>query len=169
MVYCSFGSQAAGYSEAAIAFRCLGETFSRLPAFQFVLVLDEYYHSTLDDFADNVVIVKSAPQLELLERAAAFVTHGGLGGIKEAILARVPMIVIPFAVDQPANAKRVEYHRLGYACLPQECSPGHLARLLEETISNPSIRSSLKDMSDLFHETEKQAPILKYLAQLVGA
>lgn len=115
MVYCSFGSQAAGYSSAVNAFRSLGETFAHLPAFQFVLVMDVNFHATLPHFPDNVVVAKSAPQLELLERAAAFVTHGGLGSIKEAILARVPMIVIPFAADQPANAKRVEYHKLGYA------------------------------------------------------
>lgn len=38
----------------------------------------------------------------------AFVTHGGLGSLGEAIQARVPMLVFPLFFDQPNNAHRLE-------------------------------------------------------------
>jgi len=38
----------------------------------------------------------------------AFITHGGLGSLGEAIQARVPMLVFPLFFDQPNNAHRLE-------------------------------------------------------------
>lgn len=167
MVYCSFGSQAAGYPLASNVFRCLLDTFARLSGLEFVLVVDSAHQSRLGRVSENVVIAESAPQLELLDRAAAFVTHGGLGSVKEAILACVPMVVIPFSVDQPANATRIEYHKLGHICRPSDCSSQRLAELLVDVASDRDIKERLKVMCELFKEIEEKAPISKYLERLL--
>ena len=52
-----------------------------------------------------------APYSELLPRAAAVVHQGGIGTTAQALRAGVPMLVVPFAFDQPDNADRIE--RLG--------------------------------------------------------
>ncbi len=44
---------------------------------------------------------------------ALAVSHGGLGGIYEAIQHAVPMVVIPFVSDHYGNAARVVQARLG--------------------------------------------------------
>jgi rhamnosyltransferase subunit B len=54
-----------------------------------------------------------APFSELFPRAAAVVHQGGVGTIGQALRAGVPMLVVPFAHDQPDNAERVR--RLGVA------------------------------------------------------
>ncbi|GAA1012978.1 hypothetical protein Aple_015890 [Acrocarpospora pleiomorpha] len=47
------------------------------------------------------------PQLAILRQAAAFVTHAGMGGSGEGLYAGVPMIAVPQAVDQFANADQL--------------------------------------------------------------
>ncbi|KPJ06916.1 UDP-glucuronosyltransferase 2B2 [Papilio machaon] len=54
----------------------------------------------------NILRVKWLPQYELLrhKKTLAFITHGGLLGMTEAISAGKPMVVVPFLGDQPSNA-----------------------------------------------------------------
>jgi UDP:flavonoid glycosyltransferase YjiC (YdhE family) len=54
-----------------------------------------------------------APHSELFPRAAAVVHQGGVGTTAQALRAGRPMLVVPFAHDQPDNASRVR--RLGVA------------------------------------------------------
>ncbi|CAK1600690.1 unnamed protein product [Parnassius mnemosyne] len=53
----------------------------------------------------NILRVKWLPQYELLQhkKIIAFIAHGGLLGMTEAISAGKPMVVVPFFGDQPAN------------------------------------------------------------------
>lgn len=59
------------------------------------------------------VIVRFAPQLEILRRARAVITHAGLNTVSEALLEGKPIVAIPLAYDQPTIARRLE--RLGIA------------------------------------------------------
>ena len=61
----------------------------------------------------SVLAIDYAPHGPLFARAAAVVHHGGIGTLGEALRAGRPMLVVPFAHDQPDNAARVE--RLGVA------------------------------------------------------
>lgn len=53
------------------------------------------------------------PQRAILEQADAFVTHAGMGGYGEGLLAGVPMIAVPQAAEQFMNADRLA--KLGVA------------------------------------------------------
>ena len=62
---------------------------------------------------DDVLAVPYASYREVFPRGAAIVHQGGIGTTAEALRAGRPMVVVPFGVDQPDNAARVE--RLGVA------------------------------------------------------
>jgi zeaxanthin glucosyltransferase len=53
------------------------------------------------------LVVRFAPQLELLKIARIVISHGGPNTAFEALMAGKPMIVIPMAYDQPAIAARL--------------------------------------------------------------
>ncbi len=59
----------------------------------------------------TVRIHRRVPQVELLGRVDAVITHGGNNTVQECLSTGRPMVVIPFGGDQLANAHRVE--RLG--------------------------------------------------------
>ncbi|OKH53516.1 hypothetical protein NIES2101_10320 [Calothrix sp. HK-06] len=56
---------------------------------------------------NNVIAVDYAPFSELFPNAAVIVHQGGVGTTAQALRAGVPMLVVPYAFDQPDNAARV--------------------------------------------------------------
>lgn len=61
----------------------------------------------------GVIATEYAPFSEIFPRAAAIVHQGGIGTTAQALRSGRPMLVVPFAHDQPDNAARVV--RLGVA------------------------------------------------------
>lgn len=60
---------------------------------------------SLGEIPDNCLIYNYVPQLQVLEQADIFITHGGLNSIYEAfILYELPLIIVPQEVDQKASA-----------------------------------------------------------------
>ena len=168
LIYCSFGTQASGYSLAPQVLTSLIRAFARMQAFQFVVVHGGIPIEAEPSELQNALFVSSAPQPELLDHAAAFITHGGLGGVKEAIVARVPMIVVPFVYDQPANAKRVDHHRIGHSVTPENCDPLLIQDLLADAVCNVAIRHNIAEMSEQFKAIEERAPIAEHLLSLLA-
>ncbi len=54
----------------------------------------------------DVLVADWAPHSELFHRAAAIVHQGGAGTLHTALAAGRPMLVVPFAYDQPDNARQ---------------------------------------------------------------
>jgi hypothetical protein len=54
----------------------------------------------------NAIIVKRAPQLELLKQSSVCITHAGLNTVLEALSQGVPQVAIPVTHDQPGVAAR---------------------------------------------------------------
>jgi MGT family glycosyltransferase len=48
----------------------------------------------------NFIVRPSVPQVDILRRAAAFVTHGGMNSVQEALYYGVPLVMAPQAADQ---------------------------------------------------------------------
>lgn len=78
------------------------------------------------------------PQQLILDHPATgwFVTHGGQGGLTEAVAAGVPMILWPFNADQPLNTiVLTEKHGVGYELL--EVRTGNGLRPIRRTGYTP--------------------------------
>jgi MGT family glycosyltransferase len=74
--------------------------------------------STLVRIPDNFLVRPHVPQLEVLEHADVFVTHGGMNSVMEAIYYGVPMVVVPQQPEQAMTAARVAELGLGVALEP---------------------------------------------------
>jgi zeaxanthin glucosyltransferase len=97
LVYLSFGSQI--YHQPEI-FRLVIEATSGLGV-QLLIVANELHHSSLlGDLPDHVFTCHYAPQLALLAKAQAFVTHGGANSVMEAMHFGVPLLISPVCNDQ---------------------------------------------------------------------
>ena len=53
------------------------------------------------------IVVRYAPQLDLVRRAAAVITHAGLNTVLETLNEGVPLVALPQGNDQPGVAARV--------------------------------------------------------------
>jgi MGT family glycosyltransferase len=63
--------------------------------------------SSLGPIPSNFIVRQYVPQPALLGRAAVFISHGGMGGISEAMHYGVPMLLLPKTIEQQLNARRV--------------------------------------------------------------
>ena len=59
------------------------------------------------NWPDNVLEVSYAPHSEIFPRASLIVHQGGAGTTAQALRAGVPQLVMPYAHDQPDNARRI--------------------------------------------------------------
>ena len=82
------------------------------------------------------MISEHLPQVELLDHADVFITHGGNNSLTEACAAGVPMIVLPLSTDQFAAATAIERARIGIVLDPNTLTaqglPGAVSRVLED-------------------------------------
>jgi MGT family glycosyltransferase len=95
----------------------------------------------LGNLPPHIHLCRYIDQIEVLQRAAAFVTHGGMNSVCEAAIAGVPMLVFPLAVDQFALAKDVAGHHAGIAMSATEVSAPELRAATERVIADATLRA----------------------------
>ena len=93
---------------------------------------------------ENFRVFDRVPQLEILERAAAAITHGGMNTANEALWHGVPLLVHPQRGDQHIVARRVE--ELGAGLRVREATPAALRRDVERLLGEPSFRAAAEDL-----------------------
>lgn len=113
VVFVSFGSV---YSDAAL-YAIIAEAAAPLDV-QIVLSTGPLDTSFVKHLAGDVLAVAYAPQMDLLGKVRAFVTHGGLNSVNESLFHGVPLIVIPRAVDQRLQAHLVRTGGTGISLDP---------------------------------------------------
>lgn len=87
--------------------RCVA-AFGTLPGWHTVLQIGRHVDpAELGVVPDTVEVHTWVPQLAILEQADAFLTHAGMGGSSEGLYCGTPMIAVPQAADQFANAERL--------------------------------------------------------------
>lgn len=72
-----------------------------------ILLVGKDERNRLSSLPEGVIAAEYAPYSELFPRAAAIVHQGGAGTTGQALRAGKPMLFMPYAHDQPDNAKRV--------------------------------------------------------------
>ncbi len=90
----------------------------------------------------NVLVVGYAPQLPLLDRAAAAITHAGLNTALECLVRGVPMVCVPITNDQPGVASRVAWLGLGELLLPRQATAPRLRAALERVLAHAGYRAA---------------------------
>ncbi|MEU8685589.1 macrolide-inactivating glycosyltransferase [Streptomyces sp. NPDC048611] len=94
----SFTKQPGFYRECVAA-------FGGLPGWHVVLQVGKHVTAgDLGEIPENVEVRDWVPQLAILKKADAFITHAGAGGSQEGLATATPMVAVPQAADQFGNA-----------------------------------------------------------------
>ncbi|WSI27081.1 macrolide-inactivating glycosyltransferase [Streptomyces sp. NBC_01343] len=90
-------------------YRACAEAFGDLPDWHVVLQIGKFTdEAELGALPANVEVHRWVPQLDILRRADAFITHAGAGGSQEGLATATPMVAVPQAVDQFGNADMLQ-------------------------------------------------------------
>lgn len=93
----------------------------------------------------------SVPQPAVLRLADCFITHAGMGSCTEGLWFGVPMVAIPQAVDQPANAARLEAIGVGRHLTDQLPSVAGIRDAVLGVAADPQVRLALDTIGAEIH------------------
>ena len=108
----------------------------------------------LKNIPSNIHIYKSVPQLEVLNKADVFVTHGGMNSVSEALVYGVSMVVIPFVSDQPVNAQCIEKLGVGKRLEYSEVNKDTLKEYVQSVLLDADMKENIAKVQKLI----RQAP-----------
>ncbi|MBE9128752.1 MULTISPECIES: glycosyltransferase [unclassified Coleofasciculus] len=129
------------YLEGAIAAQKLG--------YRAILLMGQgVHHLPVEELPAGVLAVDYASHAKIFPRAAAIVHHGGVGTTGQALRSGRPMLVVPYAHDQPDNAVRLV--RLGVARMLErhQYTADRVASELKHLLCNPSYTARSTEVGD---------------------
>jgi MGT family glycosyltransferase len=162
LLYASLGSRAARYPGAGRFFEAMMDVLRARPSWRAVVATGDQSidREVLAGCPGNVFVLREAPQLWLLRRAALFVTHAGLGSVREAVALGVPMIAVPQQFDQPGNAARVAHHGLGVYLGMEAAGAEGLSRAIEEVMGDRArYKARLEAMGEACQKEEGRSGV----------
>jgi MGT family glycosyltransferase len=98
----------------------------------------------------NFIVQAHVPQLEVLRRAAMFITHGGMNSVNEGLYHGVPLVVIPQMGEQQLVGRRVEELGAGLYLAKEEATPRKLRDAVHRILAEPGFRSQAAVVRESF-------------------
>src|SRR5690348_1259338 len=95
---------------------------------------------------DNVTVTRWARHADVLPHCSAVITHGGHGTVMKALIAGVPLIVVPLGRDQPDNAGRVVHAGAGVR-LRKNATASALQPAISRVTEDPRYRAAARRMA----------------------
>jgi MGT family glycosyltransferase len=153
LVYISLGTLHRGSLDF---FRCCFAAFGGMPA-QVVLAVGAAIDvAALGTPPPNFVVLPTVPQLDVLQHASAFVTHGGMNSGLEGLWWGVPLIVIPQHLEQLAIGLHVAARGAGVVlrrhAAGQRVRVGDLRQALEPVLAEPRFRAAAQAEQATLHQ-----------------
>ena len=161
MVYATLGT--AGKEQPSIL-RMIAEACHEINLQLVVSLGGRSYTNMLEGLAGDALVVKDAPQLELLKKAALVITHGGLNTVLETLMEGKPMIAIPIAYDQPAVAARLARQRVAVVLPIARLSCTQIRMAMTKVLRDPGYREvALKLQANIWatHGLERAADLIE--------
>jgi zeaxanthin glucosyltransferase len=165
LVYAAFGSMV---NQQAGLFRSVAEACARLRAQLVISLGGGGDPESLPSLPGDPLVVRFAPQLELLRRASAMVTHAGLNSTLECLAAGVPMVAIPLTNDEPAIAGRIVWSGVGVTVLPDEAGAYALETALRRVLTEPAYRGAALRMKNNIERADGLSAAARLIEDAIG-
>lgn len=146
VIYISLGTIIKG--DIAFFQKCI-EAFRGENVDVIISVGQKFKTKKLKNVPDNIHIYSTVPQVDVLDFADVFVTHGGMNSVSESLVKGTPMVVIPFVSDQPVNAGQIEALGLGKRLEYKQVTSASLKQIVFSVLHDEQIASNMKKTQEL--------------------
>jgi len=151
LIYASMGTLVNGLNKV---YGTMIDAVRAFPEMQAVLSVGRNFNpADLGPIPSNIIVVRTAPQIEVLKRAALCITHAGLNTTLEALAQGVPMVAIPIGFEQPGIAARIAYHGVGEFVEIGNLTTRRLSELIVRVKADPSYRDKARWFQKILRET----------------
>ena len=166
LVYASMGTILNGRLDV---FRTIVAALAKHKDLQLVLSIgDQIDQNQIGSVPSNTIIVKRAPQLDLLKQTSVCITHAGLNTVLESLAQGVPQVAIPVAFDQPGVAARIADKQTGVVTPLDKLTAEHLSNLLNEVLTNPVYRRNARKLQKAIAEANGLAVAADLVEESLG-
>ena len=166
LIYASMGTLMNGLPDV---FRTITAATAKRKGFQLVLSVGDHVDpEQIGPTPSNTILVKRAPQLELLKRASVCITHAGLNTALEALAQGVPQVAIPVTSDQPGVAARIAEKRTGLFVPLKELTASRLSLLLGQVLNDSTYRDNARYFQKVIAETNGLSKAADLLERAFG-
>ncbi|MFJ9282614.1 macrolide family glycosyltransferase [Kitasatospora aureofaciens] len=142
LLYVSLGTVVDGHADFYRA--CVAAVADR--PWQVAVSVGGAPRSALGAVPGRVEVRSWFPQLAVLRRAAAFVSHAGMNSVMEALTYGVGIVAVPRTPEQAANAGRLAELGLGVRLDAEAAGAGELRAAIDRVASDPAVRAALAEM-----------------------
>jgi MGT family glycosyltransferase len=150
LIYASMGTM---MNSIADVYRAIVAAAAKQEGFQLVLSVGSQINAEqIGALPANAIVVKRAPQLELLKHASVCITHAGLNTVLESLTQGVPQVAIPINVDQPGVAARIAEKETGLFVPFKELTEFRLSLLLDEVLTESTYRDNARRLQKMIVE-----------------
>ncbi|XP_034827103.1 UDP-glycosyltransferase UGT5-like [Maniola hyperantus] len=103
----------------------------------------------------NILRVKWLPQYELIQhkKVVAFISHGGMLGMTEAVSAGKPTVVVPFFADQHLNAAAAAEAGFATVLSYADLTEASLTRALQAVLRKETVAKA-RQVSQMWHDRQ---------------
>jgi zeaxanthin glucosyltransferase len=108
----------------------------------------------LGALSGNPLVVRFAPQLEIVKRASVVITHAGVNTVLESLSEGVPLVCIPLGNDQPGVAARVKARGAGIVVPPRSANAKRLRSAVRAVLENDSYRLAARKIQSAIAEID---------------
>lgn len=119
---------------------------------------------------DSVYLSRFVPQLQVLENAVMFITHGGTSSVMQAVQFKIPMLVVPQQIDEFLIARQIKILHIGDSLYDDEfksISQLQFCHIVDKLIHCPVIRENLMFLHDKSITTHEINPSSKHILSFV--
>lgn len=143
LIYASLGTTLKGEPDT---FRMIADACDGLDLQLVISLGDRRDPGMFNDLPGGPVVVKNAPQLDLLKMADAVITHAGPNTAFETLMQGKPMVALPKAFDQHAIAARLKRAGVAEVLLRQGFSSQKIRMALVKVLDDPSYLFAAKSL-----------------------
>jgi zeaxanthin glucosyltransferase len=143
LVYASLGTLQNGSEDI---FRIIADACAGLDAQLLISLGGGLDPERLGILSGDPMIVEYAPQLEIVKRAAAVITHAGLNTTLESLAEGVPLVCIPLGNDQPGVAARVAARGAGVVVPRRKLNAKRLRSAVRAVLTDEKYRCAAREI-----------------------
>nr|XP_045594736.1 UDP-glucosyltransferase 2-like [Procambarus clarkii] len=152
VVLFSLGSHIRSEQLPAAVLHSLVAAFGRLP----YRIVWKWEGGAIADLPSNVMTRAWLPQQDVLghERVRAFLTHGGLLSLQEAVYHNVPIVGLPLMSDQPLNVRQAVTLGLGVGLTLETLTEKAVYQAIRSVVEKEDYRRRVEERSQLLRHQD---------------
>jgi MGT family glycosyltransferase len=143
LVYASLGTLQNGSEDA---FRIIADACADLPVQLLISLGGGIDRERLGVLRGDPIVVNYVPQLQIIKRATAVITHAGINTALESLAEGVPMVCVPIGNDQPGVAARLEARGVGVVVPWRKLNAKRLHAAVRAVLDDESYRSAARKL-----------------------